>query len=519
MSRDDVSTPPAAAAETDAEGLFAAACGHARQAAVLASVEALLGWDELTLMPPLAGPHRAEQAAALAAIVHRQRTNPEQAERLARLEEGPLGRGGPAEISGTIRLLKHDFDKRARTPARLVEELARTCVEAQQAWAAARAASSWQMLEPWLERIFALKREQAACQLPDRDPYDALMDDYEPGARWTSVAERFDRLRAGIVPLVQGCVAARNRPDDAILRRSYPIAAQQRFVHEVAESIGFDFDRGRLDTTEHPFCSTAGPDDCRITTRWDERFLPTALFGVLHEAGHGLYEQGLPRHWFGLPPGEAASLGIHESQSRLWENLVGRSGGFWEWCFPKARAAFPESLADADPDSMQRALMVVRPSLIRVEADEVTYNLHVMMRFDLERAVVQGSLRVADLPAAWNDRFEQDFGIRPTSDANGVLQDIHWSGGLVGYFPTYTLGNICAAQLMAAAEEAIPDLWRSLATGRFGPLLDWLRREVHARGRLLDSEALVEAATGTPVSEHWLLESLERRYGEAHGLS
>ena len=516
MPHKDLPTPAAPAVDSE-EGLFTAACGHARQAAVLASVESLLGWDELPLMPPRAGPHRAEQAAALAAIVHRQRTSPEQAERLARLSEGPLGRAGPAEIVATIRLLKHDFDKRARTPARLVEELARTCVEAQQAWASARAASSWAMLEPWLERIFALKREQAACQLPDRDPYDSLMDDYEPGARWTAVAERFDRLRAGIVPLVQRCVESRNRPDDSILRRPYPIVAQQRFVHEVAESIGFDFDRGRLDTTEHPFCSTAGPDDCRITTRWDEGFLPTALYGVLHEAGHGLYEQGLPRQWFGLPPGEAASLGIHESQSRLWENLVGRSEGFWAWCFPRARAAFPEALSDVDAASMQRALMAVRPSLIRVEADEVTYNLHVMMRFDLERGLIDGSLRVADLPVAWNDRFEQDFGIRPPSDADGVLQDIHWSGGLIGYFPTYALGNICAAQLMAAAEGAIPDLWPSLAKGRFSPLLDWLRSEVHGRGRLLDSESLVEAATGSPMSEQWLLESLERRYGKAHG--
>jgi carboxypeptidase Taq len=302
------------------------------------------------------------------------------------------------------------------------------------------------------------------------------------------------------------------------MRRGFPVEAQQRFVRQVAERIGFDFRRGRLDTTDHPFCSTMGPDDCRITTRWDDRFLPTALFGVLHEAGHGLYEQGLDREWYGLPPGEAASLGIHESQSRLWENMVGRSPAFWEWCFPLARDAFPAALADSSAEEVQRSLLVVEPSLIRVEADEVTYNLHVMMRFDLERAVVLGELPVADLPAAWNERFEADFGIRPPTDAEGVLQDIHWSGGLVGYFPTYTLGNLFAAQLMAAAERRIPGLERQVAAGRFGDLLEWLRREVHAHGRLLESEPLVERATGSPASERWLVESLRRRYQPAHGL-
>jgi carboxypeptidase Taq len=297
------------------------------------------------------------------------------------------------------------------------------------------------------------------------------------------------------VPLVQGCGESSRRPSDAILRRHYPLRDQERFVHTVAEQIGFDFDRGRLDTTDHPFCSTLGPDDCRITTRWDESYLPTALFGVLHEAGHGLYEQGLPHDWFGLPPGEAASLGIHESQSRLWENLVGRSPEFWEWCFPVAREAFGDALGHASAAEVQQALLVVEPSFIRVEADEVTYNLHVMLRFDLERAVVHGDLAVA-----------------------GVLQDIHWSAGLIGYFPTYTLGNIFAAQLMEAATRVLPGLGRQMAAGEFGELLGWLRRSVHATGRMLESGPLVERVTGAPISERWLVESLSRRYGPAYGL-
>ena len=503
---------------TEAEA-FAAACDHARRAAVLASVDALLGWDEQTMLPRDAAGYRAEQAAALAALAHRERTDPRQGDRLARLAAGRLATEGSPDQRATIRLLAQDFARQTRLPPRLVSELARTRVEAQQAWAAARAASDWATLAPWLRKMFDLKREQAACQEPDLDPYDALLDEYEPGGRWRAIAERFAGLRAGLVPLVQGCAAAGRRPDDAILRRGYPVEAQRRFVTEVAERIGFDFHRGRLDTTAHPFCSTMGPDDCRITTRWDEAFLPTALFGVLHEAGHGLYEQGLRREWYGLPPGEAASLGIHESQSRLWENLVGRSRPFWEWCFPRARAAFPAALGDADAAAVHDALLTVRPSFIRVEADEVTYNLHVMLRFDLERAVVHGDLPIDDLPAAWDERFARDFGMRPASAAEGVLQDIHWSAGLIGYFPTYTLGNMYAAQLMAAAEEQLPGLESQFAAGEFGGLLGWLRREVHAAGRRDESDPLVARVTGRPVSEVWLLDSLRRRYGPAHGLA
>lgn len=499
--------------------MFAAACNHARRGALLATIDAAIGWDERTMMPLAAGGWRAEQAAELATVVHRQRTDPVQGARLAELVAGPLSAEGTPQERAAIRLLEQDYQKQARLPPRLVEALARTTVEAQQAWSIARAASDWQLLCPWLEKVFALKAEQAACQRPDLDPYDALLDDYEPGGRWRSILPRFAELRDRIVPLVRACAAASRRPDDRLLTQSpYPVAAQQEFVRTVAARIGFDFERGRLDTTDHPFCTSLGPDDCRITTRWDEQFLPTALFGVLHEAGHGLYDQGLPRDWYGLPPGEAASLGIHESQSRLWENLVGRSRAFWDWCFPLAQRAFPQALANADAAQVHEALMVVRPSFIRVEADEVTYNLHVMLRFDLERAVIHGELAVADLPAAWNERFAADFGLRPANDAQGVLQDIHWSAGLIGYFPTYTLGNLYSAQLMAAAEDRLGSLPALFAAGDFRPLLDWLRREVHAAGRLLESEPLVERATGRQVSADWLARSLADRYGPPHGL-
>lgn len=510
--------PHPAAAGTPEE-YFATVCGHARRVAVLASVEAVLGWDEQTMMPRQAAAHRGLQAEAIATLAHRLRTDPAYGEMLAALSEGGPARDGSAEVQATIRLLKRDFTRQTRVPERLVGALAKTCVEAQHAWVAARAESSWTRLEPWLRQVFDLKRELAACRMPGHDPYDSLLDEYEPGGEWRSIAAVFARLRAAIVPLVQACAAASRKPEDDVWRRHCPIDDQRTLVREVASRIGFDFDRGRLDTAEHPFCSGLGPHDCRITTRWDDRWLPTALYGVLHEAGHALYEQGLPAEWYGLPPGEAASLGIHESQSRLWENLVGRSPAFWRWCAAVVRRTCPGSFADVGAESLQRGLMVVRPSFIRVEADEVTYNLHVMMRFDLERAVVHGDLAVADLPDAWNERFARDFGITPPSAAEGVLQDIHWSAGLVGYFPTYALGNIFAAQLMKAARAALPDLDDEIAAGRFGGLLDWLRRHVHTVGRRLESSALVERATGEPVTERHLVESLWRRYGEPYGLA
>ena len=499
---------------------YAAATAHARRTAVLASVESLLGWDEQTMLPAGGGGYRADQVAAVASLVHAARTASEQRDRLERLAAATEGGRGDwsDEERATVFRLHRDLHKQLRLPPRLVEEIARACIDGQQAWVDARRHSDWKGFAPKLARIVELKREQATAQSPDLDPYDALLDDHEPGARASDVSALFDRLRPGIVKLVRACRGSACPPRDDLLRQHFPRDAQETFVRRVAEGIGFDFARGRLDTSEHPFCSTAGPNDCRLTTRWDESYLPTALFGVLHEAGHGLYEQGLRAEAFGLPGGEAASLGVHESQSRLWENLVGRSLPFWEWCLPLARRMFPSALSDASPEAVQRALLVVRPSLIRVEADEVTYNLHVMLRFDLERALVRGELAIADLPAAWDDRFEQDFGIRPATAAEGVLQDIHWSAGLIGYFPTYTLGNVYSAQMMAAIETDVADLPGHLAAGQFGPLLHWLRERVHDKGRLLDPGPLVSGATRRPVSERWLVESLWTRYGPAHGL-
>jgi len=286
----------------------------------------------------------------------------------------------------------------------------------------------------------------------------------------------------------------------------------------VAEKIGFDFDRGRLDETSHPFCTTLGPNDCRILTRYDPHWIPSGLFGTLHEAGHGMYEQGLRADWFGLPPGAYVSLGIHESQSRLWENQVGRSRPFWQWLFGQTQQAFAPQLDDVSIDTFHFAVNAIKPSLIRVEADEATYNLHIIIRFDLERQLVEGTLSVDDLPDAWNSRYQSDLGVCPSSAAEGVLQDVHWSAGLFGYFPTYTLGNLAAAQLFDAAQKQIGDLDQMLMRGEFRPLLDWLRERIHYFGKCYSGAELVERATGSPLSADSLIAYLKSKLQPLYGI-
>jgi len=325
-------------------------------------------------------------------------------------------------------------------------------------------------------------------------------------------------LREQLTPLVAALVGSGKKPSREILRRRYPVAAQEAFGRQAATAIGFDFQRGRLDVTHHPFCAGMGPHDCRITTRYDEHFFPTAFFGILHEAGHGIYDQGLPTEFYGLPPGTFVSLGIHESQSRLWENAVGRSHAFWRHFFPLAQQQFPDALADVTLDDFHFAVNDVRPSLIRVEADEATYNLHIIIRFELERALLSGELAAADLPGAWREKYRGCLGIEPPNDADGVLQDIHWSAGLVGYFPTYTLGNLYAAQFFQQADADLGGVEPLLARGEFAPLWQWLRDRIHARGQCLTASELVADVTGRPLSPQPLLDQLRHKFEPLYGI-
>ena len=503
----------------DAANLYDDVCRYARRTGVMAAIEAALGWDERTQLPPAGAEYRAEQSTLLAGLIHQRWIDPKFGQQLEELAESPLAADPQGDAAVVIRRLKRQYDKRVKLSRTLVEELARTAVLGQQAWQEARKNDDFPAFCPLLEKTIELKREQAEALGYPQCPYDALLDEYEPEELTANVGAVLAGLREALVPLVAEIQQSRRRPNTALLHGDFPVDVQDRFGREAAASIGFDFARGRLDVTAHPFCTTLGPNDCRITTRYDGRFFNSAFFGILHEAGHGLYEQGLPTEHYGLPLGEAISLGIHESQSRLWENMVGRSRAFWTFFYPLAQKRFPAALGDVAFDDFYFAINDVRPSLVRVEADEATYNLHILVRFELEQALLDGALRASELPGAWNDKYRQYLGIAPPDDRSGVLQDVHWSAGLLGYFPTYSLGNLYAAQFFAQARADLGDLDEAFALGDFRPLLDWLRENIHCHGQRWSAAELVERVTGRPLGAKPLIDHLRAKLGPLYDLS
>lgn len=465
-------------------------------------------------MPPKASTYRAEQLGQLAGLTHRLATASEVGDWLKACEDTMTASADDIEgelRNANVREWRRDYDRATKLPARLVEDMARTTSLTREHWAKARAASDFATFAPWLEKVLGLVREQADCWGYEACAYDALLDAYEPGARVAQIAPLFDDLQARLAPLLPRLRKATASADPARLQANYPVAAQQRFNRRVAESMGFDFEAGRIDATVHPFCTEMGPMDCRLTTRYDEKDFTSALFGVMHEAGHGLYTQGLRPGQFGTPMGTFLSLGIHESQSRLWENQVGRSRDFWRHWYPVAIGQFPY-LAALPQEEFWRIVNRVEPSLIRVEADEATYNLHIVLRFEMEQQLVAGKLAVADLPAAWNARFEQLFQIPVPDDRRGCLQDTHWALGLFGYFPTYTLGTLNAAQLFDAALARVPGLPDDLVQGEYVRLLAWLRENVHVHGRRFSPAELMTRATGAPTRAEAFVAYLKAKY-------
>lgn len=505
---------------TGFEETFQELVAEVRETTLLQTTADALEWDERTGMPPEAGEYRADQVTLLRGMVHRRKTTPQLGDRLASLAEWDQAADPHSDIGATIRCMQDDYRRDCRLPQRLVEALSRATVRGQRHWDAARRADDFGKFLPALEEIVSLKREAAAAlALPGQSLYDALLDEFEPGAKAADLSKVFAELRIELVRLVSELREAPQQPQVSILERSYAIGGQRQLSRMAAEVVGFDFNRGRLDETSHPFCTSLGPDDCRILTRYERNWFSGGMFGTLHEAGHGLYDQGLRSEWYGLPPGTAVSLGIHESQSRMWENLVGRSRAFWSYFFPRLREAFPGLVDDVSVDDFHHAVNVVRPSLIRVEADEATYNLHIIVRFELEQRLLDGSLEARDLPEAWNAAYASDIGIAPPSDADGVLQDVHWSAGLIGYFPTYTLGNLYAAQLFETAGRELGDLDAMFAAGEFTPLLEWLRENIHRHGRCFTPAELIEKATGRPPESGPLIQSLRERYAPLYGIS
>ncbi len=500
----------------DWQSTFEDVCREFREIQLLQSSQALLEWDQQTYLPSRAVDYRAEQVSYLAGEIHRRKSAPGLREKLAQLADSPEYAGADADQQATVRQLKRNIDKASRLPQRLVEELARACSLGQQIWVEARKTKQFSRFAPTLETIVRLKREQAAAYEMNGPLYDALLDDYEPEAKSAESANMFSALVAELVPLIQDIADAARKPDAGLLHREYPRNAQEELGRRAAAAIGFDFERGRLDVTHHPFCTELGPHDCRILTRYDEHFFSTAFFGTLHEAGHGIYEQGLRPEFYGLPPGQYCSLGLHESQSRMWENLVGRSRGFWQFFWPEVSRLFPRALASVELQEFWRAINFSEPSLIRVEADEATYNLHIALRFELESALIHGDLEVGDLPSAWNQKYREYLGLEPQDDAEGVLQDVHWSAGLFGYFPTYTLGNLYASQLFSAAEQALGPLEPQFAQGDFRPLLQWLRQNVHHWGQTKPAAEIVKEASGQPISQHHLVAHLRTKFSAVY---
>jgi carboxypeptidase Taq len=484
----------------------------------LRNAGALLHWDQQTMMPPRGGAARANSIATLERVSHDQFVAPDTG-RLLEAAAGALN--GAADDSDDVRLVRvatRQWEKARRVPGELAAELAHAASVGQEAWVDARQRSDFAAFAPYLEHNLELRRRYVDCFEGFDHPYDVLLDDFEPGMKTAQVAALFSDLRAELVPLIATVAEHADSVDASFLNGKFPVDRQRQLAAEVVSRMGFDPEAWRIDEAVHPFALSLGPSDVRITTRWDESFLPSGLYGAMHECGHGLYEAGIDPALERTPLGTAESLGIHESQSRLWENMVGRSAAFSRFIAPRIAELYPDSHAGLDPNALYKALNRVRPSYIRVEADEATYGLHIILRFELEQELVGGRLAVADLPEAWNSRVKEYLGIEVNDDALGVLQDVHWSAGLIGYFPTYAIGNIVAGQLWERAAADLADLDVLISRGELSPLREWLREHVHRHGAKFQLPELLEREAGGPISVTPFMSYLKRKLGDVYGL-
>jgi carboxypeptidase Taq len=476
--------------------------------------EGMLSWDQETYMPPKGAAMRARAQGTLAGLHHERLTAPE----LVGLVKDLKGQDLTGDAAVNVREVGRSQDRALKIPKELVVELSQTESLSHEAWIAAREKADFAHFQPWLEKILKLKKEVAERVGYEGTIYNALLDEYEPYTRAEDIEPVFAALKDKLVPLVEKIAATGKFPARGVLDQDFPVAEQEELGRQVLEDLGFDLESGRLDVAVHPFCSGTSRDDVRLTTRYSADWLPGSLFGTIHEAGHGLYEQGLPEDAVATPAGGSVSLGIHESQSRLWENMVGRSRAFSTHYLPRLKALFPTQLQNVNLDEFYAAVNQVEPSLIRVEADEVTYNLHILLRFELERDLFEGRVEVKDLPSVWNERMQQYLGVCPPDDAQGVLQDVHWSFGLMGYFPTYTLGNLYGAQFFHQAQQELPDLEGQIGRGEFGGLKTWLNDKVHNRGSRLRASELVEEVTGEKLSADYFTNYLEAKFGALYNL-
>jgi carboxypeptidase Taq len=479
---------------------------------------ALLRWDQATYMPPGGASARGRQLATLSRIAHEQFTEAETGKLLERAEREAAAAAYDSDDAALVRVTRRLYDQAIRVPGSLVSELNEHGANSYQAWTAARPANDFNAMRPLLEKTLDLSRRYADCFPGYESIADPLIDVYDYGMKASSIRALFSELRSRLVPIVRA-ITSRPLADDACIRQNSPEDRQLGFGLEVIRAYGYDFERGRQDKTHHPFMTKFSLGDIRITTRVTDLDLTDALFSTLHECGHALYEQGIRMELEGTPLANGTSSGVHESQSRLWENLVGRSRGFWEHFYPKLQAALPDQLRAVPLDAFYRAVNRVERSLIRVDADEVTYNLHVMLRFDLELDLLEGRIAVKDLARTWRERFEADFGIPVPDDRRGVLQDVHWYAGVIGgVFQGYTLGNVMSAQFFDAAVKANPAIPAQIVSGEFGTLRGWLRENVYQHGAKFTAAEVIQNATGSPMSIEPYMAYLWRKFQPLYGL-
>jgi len=485
------------------------------------SAAAVLSWDQETYMPAGGGAARAEQIATLEGLAHHRLVSAEIETLLTEWIDPATGQAADSWDEPSRSLLREtwrDFSRAKKLPSDFVIRLSRECSLAQQAWVTAREESRFSKFLPSLKIILGLKRDEARYLGYRNSPYDALLDTYEPGATIAQLAPLFTQLRERLVPLLRRVQASHVTIDDRCLHQSFDQSKQVEFGRLVLTAMGYNFERGRLDLSAHPFTTSFHPTDVRITTRVFEKDLPSCLFSCIHEGGHGLYDQGLDPRYYGSPLGESVSLGFHESQSRLWENCVGRSRAFWHCFYPMLQHTFPQQLADVPLDRFYAAINRATPSLIRVEADELTYNLHIMLRVEIEQALIEGRAEPDDLPGLWNEKIQSYLGIVPERDAEGVLQDVHWSMGAFGYFPTYTLGNLYSVQFFEQATLDLPQLEEDMRAGHLLPLRRWLEQKIHRWGRMFTPDHLARRVTGSGVNPEPFLRYLETKYAELYRL-
>lgn len=477
----------------------------------------LLEWDQQTYMPAGGDEDRSYQRATIARLAHQRWTNDETRRLVEDLSSRLDEMGAESDSAGLVRFAQHQVGKRTRVPESFVAEQTRASVLAHDAWVRARKESDFAAFQPYLERVVDLRRQYAGYFAPYQHVYDPLLDDFERGMKTAEVQQIFAALRPQQVTLIQA-ISQRPQVEDRFLHGEYSEQGMWNYAVEAISRIGYDWKRGRMDRAAHPFSIDFSIDDVRITTRFVSSLPFSLLFGTLHEAGHAMYEQGVDPKLRRSPLAGGASMALHESQSRMWENLIGRSLPFWKFFFPRLKEAFPTQLGNVDLLAFYRAINKVQPSFIRVEADEATYNLHIMLRLELEIALMEGSLAVKDLPEAWNTRMQETLGLTPPSHALGVLQDVHWSSGLIGYFPTYALGNLVSAQLWEAVQREIPDLESLMEHGEFSPLLSWLREKIHRHGTKYEPQTLIQQVTGSKIDPQPYMRYLEGKFGKIYGL-